>query len=94
MEPGELPVLVCPLSPEPGPCAKCRHANQGTLDMKSGHLACRFKGGVGRKDTCDLAVKKRETGEIAGFCFEEFDGKNTTWGFEGRIHFEPRKART
>lgn len=88
---GDLPLIVSRITPQAGPCKKCRHANQGTQDMKSGYVACRFKGGVMRDAVCDLAIQKRETGETVGYCFEEFDGKNGTWGIEARIHFEPRE---
>lgn len=58
-----------------------------------GHVACGLKQGlrgVPRDASCDLVIRKRETQEIIGFCFEDFDGTNSTWSVAARLEFVAR----
>jgi hypothetical protein len=44
-------------SKSPGPCAECRHANQGTADFAEGRLFCgRIPGDRTRASMCDAIV--------------------------------------
>jgi hypothetical protein len=72
------------LSPVPGPCRACRHANQGTFDLEQeGLLACSLAGSrLGRPPRCDVEL---EVDGARGFAFEPWDGGNGTWGREVKL---------
>lgn len=57
-------------------CGTCRHANHGTMDARGGLLACPWAGGC-RGHDAQCVVEFTDTNTMA---WEEYDGKNCTWG--------------
>ncbi len=86
--PAPPPVVVKPeyvfvASKSPGPCAECRHANQGTADFAEGRLFCgRSAGDRTRASMCDVIVPlPRYAGETYNtwgryYLFERYNGSN------------------
>ena len=69
-----------------GPCATCRHANQGTVDFAEGHLFCEIDKQPKRRDqTCDvvrnlpLALPFDPEALRPYYLYERFDGENGTY---------------
>jgi hypothetical protein len=74
-------------SATPGPCARCRHSNQGTADFAEGHLFCQMDGATKRRDQdcqVELRLPRHARSERSSwgryFAFEEYDGRNGTYG--------------
>jgi hypothetical protein len=58
-----------------GTCARCRHANHGTMDAEDGFWACPWLGATEPAAPC--RIRWADTGAAV---HEPFDGSNGTWG--------------